>query len=305
MLRHSSFFMTHKNSTKKSGLKPKKGDTESIPSNGMNQKKMIEASENSVNSAECLNRKITTKNLCSLQIQRQIEINDKSDMKGEMYLNCLTEDEFDEKTESLLNLSFCKWLPYQKEKMKKVIASIKENGWFERFDYKDHQCAVELDDSGKWRIYVRPEPTDFLEFHASNFEFDYHTSSARFSVPKFELGVWWYGDKIGLDDFVGLQIFSYISWNRYFSKEERKYCDRTEFQILTKEHMKNMCKRLVDAIADYQITIENEKKWMCSICKIEYNNDTSAEQKKKHHEEFHKVASENVKTGEVFWEVLV
>jgi len=258
-------------------------------------KKRTEVSENSVNSAECLSRKnpITTKKLCSLQIQRQIEINDKSDMKDEMYLNCLTEEEFDDKSESLLNLSFCKWL------------SIKENGWFERFDYKDHQCAVELDDSGKWRIYVRPEPTDFLEFHASNFEFDYHTSSARFSVPKFELGVWWYGDKIGLDDFVGMQIFSYISWDRYFGKESRKYCDRTEFQIITKEHMKKMCKRLVDAIADYQVTIEKEKKWMCSICKIEYINDNNAQEKKQHHEEFHKVESENVTAGEVFWEVLI
>ncbi len=252
-----------------------------------------------------MNYKITTKNLCRLHIQKQMELNATNDMTTDMYLNCMTEEEFDKNADTLLNLSFCKWLPYQKEKMRKVIASIKENGWFERFEYKNRKCAIELDDSGKWRIFVRPNADDFLEFHADNFEFDYHTSSARFSVPKFELGVWWYGDKIGLDDFVGMQIFSYISWERYFNKEKQKFMEKTELQILTRDHMKKMCKRLVDAIEEYQITVEKKKKWMCSICKIEYDNNVSTEQTKKQHEEFHKVATENVVAGEVLWRILI
>jgi hypothetical protein len=300
--------MTHKNRTEKNGLKPKKGDTESIPNNGMKQNsRKTEVSENSVNSAECLSHKnpITTKDLCSLQIQKQIKLNATENMTNDMYLNCMTEEEFDEKTESLLNLSFCKWLPYQKRVMKIIISQIKERGWFERFEYKDRLCAIELDDSGKWRIYVKPHPQDFLEFNASNFEFDYQTSSSRFGVENFELGLWWYGDKIGLDDFVGMQIFSYISWEQFFNKEKQKYLKRTECQITSKIYMKALCKRLVDCIEEYQVTVEKKKKWMCSICKIEYDNNVSTEQTKKQHEEFHKVATENVVAGEVFWEVLI
>ena len=301
--------MTHKNQTKKTGLKPKKDDTEGSCNPSMTHKeKMTEASRNSVNLAECLSRNIsiTTKDLCSLQIQKQIKLNATENMTNtDMYLNCMTEEEFDEKTESLLNLSFCKWLPYQKKVMKIIISQIKERGWFERFEYKDRLCAIELDDSGKWRIYVKPHPQDFLEFHASNFEFEYQTSSSRFGVENFELGLWWYGDKIGLDDFVGMQIFSYISWEQFFNKEKQKYLKRTECQITSKIHMKALCKRLVDCIEEYQVTVEKKKKWMCSICKIEYNNNVNAEQTKKQHEEFHKVASENVVAGEVLWEILI
>lgn len=295
-------------STKKTGFKPEKDGVTGNSSNPMTQKDKTEVSENSVNSAECLSHKnqITTKELCSLQIQKQMKLNATDNMtKTDMYLNCMTEEEFDEKTESLLNLSFCKWLPYQKKVMRIIISRIKERGWFERFEYKDRLCAIELDDSGKWRIYVKPHPQDFLEFHSSNFEFDYHTSSSRFGVDNFELGLWWYGDKIGLDDFVGMQIFSYISWEQFFNKEKQKYCNRTDFQIISKLHMKEMCKRLVDCIEEYQVTVEKKKKWMCDICRIQYDNNVSAEQTKKQHEEFHKVASENVVAGEVRWEVLI
>lgn len=249
----------------------------------------------------------TTKENCRLQIQRQIELNETLGMDNkideEMYVNAMTEEEFDKKTESLLNLSFCKWLPYQKEKIKKVIANIKENGWFERFEYRDHKCAIELDDCGKWRIFVKPNKYDFLPFHASNFDFDYCSSSSRFGIPKFRLGLWWYGDKIGLDDFIGVSVFSYTSWQNYFTND--KFSEREEKTILDKQYMKKLCMELVDRIIDYQVKVEKEKKWKCDLCTMTLPNDDLIAERKKQHVAFHKVKNRNIVYGDVNWEVVI
>ncbi len=262
--------MTHKNQTKKTGLKPKKDDTEGSCNPSMTHKeKMIEASRNSVNLAECLSRNIpiTTKKLCSLQIQRQIAINDNYDMtQNQMYVNFLTEEELDEKIKRVLEGR--RLLDYQRRKIRRFFQHIKKTGWFRRFTYRGYKCAVEFDELGRWRIFFQPKKEDYpneLHLHqcdCSNCGFHDYNSS-RFGVEGFPLGLWDYGDKVGLDDFIGLPTFSDVEWEFDYFCYAKRYRDRNFIykianRLVDITYAMNMNKKLVDCWIKYQEVHKND-----------------------------------------------
>ena len=95
----------------------------------------------------------TTKEICRLQIQKQIELNDNYDMNSEeIFVNCLTEEEFDRKVKYILESKG--FLDYQKRKIRRYFQHIKDTGWFHRFTYMDYKCAVEFDDLEIGRAHV-------------------------------------------------------------------------------------------------------------------------------------------------------
>jgi len=232
-------------------------------------KKRTEVSENSVNSAECLSRNIpiTTKKLCSLQIQRQMEINDNYDMtQNQMFVNCLTEEELDEKIKHVLEGR--RLLDFQRRKIRKFFQHIKKTGWFKRFTYRGYKCAVEFDEMGRWRIFFQPKKGDCpneLHLHqcdCSHCGFFEHNSS-RFGIDGFPLGLWDYGDKFGLDDFIGLPTFSDIEWEFDYFYSAKRYRDRNfiykiAYRLCDISYAINMNKKLVDCWIKYQEVHKND-----------------------------------------------
>ena len=154
-----------------------------------------------------------TKKLCSLQIQRQIEINDNYSMENsdEMFVNFMTEEELDNNIKRVLES--VRLLDHQRRKVRRFFEYIKKTGWFQRFEYRGYQCAVEFDDLGRWRVFVQARKGEHntpLYDHNCNCNCCgyFMDSSSRFSLKGFPLGLWDYSDKIGLDDFIGLPTFS-------------------------------------------------------------------------------------------------
>jgi hypothetical protein len=245
-----------------------------------------------------------TKKLCRLQIQKQMELNSNDNM-DEMYLHVLEEKEIIEHFTHIRK--YGDFTNSQLVKIIKVIRYVKDNGWFEKFQYKNHNCAVSLDEHGKWRIYVQPLKNEFLPFQADNFEFDYMTSSSRFGLKGFNLGLWWYGDKIGLDDFIGVNILSHYSWKDYFENKGKKSRGRLwnvdTYKIYGKCQMKNICKKLVDCLINYQSYYKEHRIWECDLCGMQFSEKNS--QGRLEHVEYHNQDNPNVLKGEISWRMIV
>lgn len=257
----------------------------------------------------------TTKKLCSLQIQRQIEINHNYSMENsdEMFVNFMTEEELDDKIRRVLES--VRLLDHQKRKVRRYFEHLKKTGWFQRFEYKGYQCAVEFDDLGRWRIFVQPKKGEYgspLYDHNCNCNCCgyFMDSSSRFSLKGFHLGLWDYTDKIGLDDFIGLPTltnteweFDYFLWKK--RNRDRKFADRIACQLVDINFAIKMNKKLVDCWISYQKS--KTIKWKCSLCTIEFVDDDLIDTRKKRHEEWHthcKLQKRNTTEGYVKWEVV-
>jgi predicted Zn-ribbon and HTH transcriptional regulator len=214
----------------------------------------------------------TTKNNCRLQIQKQIDDNDNDDMnENEFHIgNILTENKLIEKFYNMTKCGY-KFEEYQIKKMKKWLDYTLEHGWFDRFEYNEFQCAVTLDGSGKWRIFVKynsPEQRNIFWSHNCNCDqcgYAYDNSS-RCHVVNFPLGLWDYGDKLGLDDFVGLSTLSGMSWQYDYFKVKKRgkrilnkrrnlisnsgwSGDFRSHELVNIDYMKIICKKLVDCFS--------------------------------------------------------
>jgi hypothetical protein len=263
--------------TKKSRTLRKKTLNKDNTSIGMNSKKNVFTIKTNTDELDNQTNDMkteTTKNNCRLQIQRQIEVNDDYTMReNELYIgSIMTEKELIDKFWNMTKYGY-KFEDYQIKKMKKWLDYTLEHGWFDRFEYRDFQCAVSLDSSGKWRIFVKYNNNDqrniFWSHQCNCDQCGYaHDSSCRCMVDKFPLGLWDYGDKIGLDDFVGLSALSGHSWEYdYFRIRKRSkrvlnkrrkidaiagwhIGDFRGHELVNIDYMKIICKKLVDCFID-------------------------------------------------------
>ena len=309
-------------STKKSRIIRKKGHSKDDSNLGMKDQisskinrtipKKMQMVDQVTNS---MSNQITTKKLCSLQIQRQKDVNDNYSMDNtnEMYVNFLTEEELDETINRILDSK--RFLDYQKRKIAGFFKHIKETGWFQRFEYKGYECAVEFDDLGRWRIFFVPKQGEhrspLYDHECSCNCYCYMTSSSRFSLSGFPLGLWDYSDKIGLDDFIGLPTFAESEWQFDFFLwkkrwRNRKFADRISVKLVDINYAIKMNKKLVDCWIRYQ-KIKN-RKWKCSLCTIEFADDDLINERKKRHEEWHtncKLQKRNTTEGVVEWKKVI
>lgn len=262
--------------TKKIRNLRKKTQSKDTPSNDMNSKKnvfTIKSKTDELQTSTNGMKSETTENNCRLQIQRQIEVNSKIGMNDdELFIgSIMTEKQLIEKFWNMTKYGY-NFEDFQIKKMKKWLDYTLEHGWFDRFEYRDFQCAVTLDKSGKWRIFVKYNSNDqrniFWSHQCNCDQCGYrYNDSSRCDIDNFPLGLWDYGDKIGLDDFVGLSALSGHSWKfDYFrirrrSKRvlnKRKKIDKLagwsgdirEHELVNIDYMKNICKKLVDCFID-------------------------------------------------------
>lgn len=200
---------------------------------------------------------MTTNEKCRLQIQRQKDLNANISMRktDEMYVNFLPEEEFNDKIRRVLDSNSLD--DYQRTKIRKYFEHIKETGWFSRFSYLDYQCAVELDELGRWRIFFKPKEGEFpspLYDHQCDCCYCgyYGSGSSRFGIDGFPLGLWDYSDKIGLDDFIGVSTFSESDWRYDYFEKRKRFKNEYETKIFDIEYAVKMCKKLVDCWIKYQ-----------------------------------------------------
>ena len=256
----------------------------------------------------------TTKKLCSLQIQRQISINENYDMdSNEMFVDFLTEEELDQKIKHVIESN--RFLEYQKRKIRRFFQHVKKTGWFQRFEYKGYQCAVEFDDLGRWRVFFMPKQG---EHRSPLFDHDcncdcccyYMNNSSRFSLDGYPLGLWDYGEKIGLDDFIGLPTFSesewqfdFFLWKKRF--RDKNFADKIGNRLVDIQYAIKLNRKLVDCWIRYQK--KKNRRWKCSLCTMEFKIDDLINERKKRHEEWHsncKLQKRNTTEGSVRWEVV-
>lgn len=149
----------------------------------------------------------------------------------------------------------------QKDLIIKTIVKFEEYRKGYWFKYRNHDCHVVLDDYGKWRIFTKPLPTEAMPYDIDdNYYGDYcYHNDSSFGLDKFPLRLWNYGDKIGLDDFIGVNVLSSYSWEDYF-RMDSEYCTKMRYsgkvksriKILKRESMVKVCKYMVDCIINYQ-----------------------------------------------------
>ncbi len=171
---------------------------------------------------------------CILQVQKQIELNEKwdgFDSKDELYVGSVfTVKELDEKIRRLIK--YGKFDVKQIIKIMRFFHHIKKTGWFNKFVYRGFLCVVTLDELGRWRVFIKYQYNSQRDIFYRQEEFDEYScmsDSARCHVKGFPLGCWDYGEKLGLDDFIGLPTFSETEWSYdYFgqTKRQRKYDDK-------------------------------------------------------------------------------
>ena len=147
----------------------------------------------------------TTNISCSLQVQKQKELNSNLSMfdeTKELFVgNVFTEEELDAKIQRMIDYGH--FTPPQLDKIHRYFAHVKETGWFDKFMYRGFLCAVTLDEMGRWRVFVKYQYNSQRDIFYTEDDGCYR-DSARCGVKGFPLGLWDYGDKIGLDDFIGL-----------------------------------------------------------------------------------------------------
>ncbi len=173
-----------------------------------------------------------------------------------------TKKEWDDKVKFLTDFKYDLKDITQKQK-NLIIKTVKEfeeyrSGYW--FKYREHDCHVVLDDRGKWRIFTKALENEAMPFDVDDGYYgDYCYNDSGFSFDKFPLRLWNYGDKIGLDDFIGVNVLSSYSWNDYF-RMDSEYCyklkwsgkAKSRIKILKRESMIRLCKYLVDCIIDFQ-----------------------------------------------------
>lgn len=215
-----------KTHTKKYRTLLKNSDKMELHNLDMDKKQMGIASTKPVDVAGC-NPKITTNYFCRLQIQRQKKLNDNYDMNNqdELYVGSVfTEKELVDKIKRMIRSG--RFDAKQTIKILRYFKHIRNTGWFDKFYYRGFLCVVTLDELGRWRVFVkyqynsqrsifyRPEDDD---------PYQCDSNSARCSVKGFPLGCWDYGDKLGLDDFIGLPTLVESEWSwDYFGSNKRQ-----------------------------------------------------------------------------------
>lgn len=168
--------------------------------------------------------------------------------------NVWTDKEFDERVESFIKYDLKRFSEEQKQFIIKSFVKTKADGYFRSFVYRDHNCFVEFDDIGKWRIYVELKQNDAIPI---DHDIDSYNYNHTFLLKGFNLLLWDYNSYIGLDDFIGVALFSSSSWEDYFQRQPDWLMTNINTKkkkpkrLISINSMVKLCQHLVDCLVSY------------------------------------------------------
>lgn len=236
------------------------------------------------------NNENTTKENCSLQNQKQVFQEPNKSMIEFFMERVWTDQDFDDKCAYLKRMMpFERFTQEQKDFIFKSIEIAKLDGYYRAFVYKGHECFVELDDLGRWRIYVEikqgekvPEFSEYDSFGECGYS---HVTSLK----GFHLALWNYSSWIGLDDFIGVNLFSTMYWIQFFRRDTdfstmRRKEKKKPMRVIRIESMVKLCMHLCDCLVKYNdnsIEIQTNNNFDSVISSLSYIKNIASDYSKK------------------------